>query len=138
MVNEVTEQEFSQAQLANRHKEIKSLLSKLSEVISSKDNQDIILALQRLLGEQSSEIAKFVQAVKAIPAPQVNVQSNDKSDKIIMSIQTMAGLIIKGQQELKGILRQVLEVQNRKKEWNFIIIKNSIGSIESVKAIQTK
>lgn len=138
MPEEVTLEEFQQTQLANRHKEITDLLTRLSAVIAGKGNEDIILALQQSFNSQANEIAKFISAIKDIPAPQVTVQSNDNSEKIIEPLRTMIGTISKGQQELRIMFEQILQVQNKKKEWTFTVYKNSIGSIESVKAIQIK
>lgn len=121
---------FEQLLNEKRHKElINSLTIIVSELKKEKKDGAVIAAIEK----QSQAINKFVEVIRTIPvpaAPEVNVEVNQA--EIVSSLAKMGDLILNGLSELKGVMKK----EPPSIAWDFKVIRNQAGYIESILAIQ--
>jgi hypothetical protein len=122
--------EFEQLLQDKRHKELLGTLKGIASLLSKDNSNDsgIISAIEK----QSGKIEKFVQVIKELPQPKVNVEVNN--DNVQTSITEMANSILGSLNEIKKVLQQ--PEKEIKKEWTFDITRNVNGFINSITAKQ--
>ena len=118
--------EFEKLLEDRRHEELKNALIDISTILENKNDMGIIDAIEK-------QVSAFLSAIKKLPAPEVNVEVNQK--EISTSVAKMSAEIVKSLIDLK----QEIEVLNSPKEWEFRVRRDdSTHSITSVIAKQLK
>lgn len=124
----MTEQDKLKALIEeNRHNE---LIAALQELVKKEDK-----ALLDAINSQWGKIADFVNAIKNIPAPKVEIETNQ--DKVVSSIAQLAEQILLGQEQILQTLNIMIAENSKLKEWDFTIHKE-FGKMSSVTAKQIK
>lgn len=124
----MNEQEKLYALVAeNRHNE---LIAALQDIFKKEDK-----ALLDAINSQGGVIADFVNAIKNIPAPTVEIETNQ--DKVVSSITQLAEQILLGQEQILQTLNIMIAENSKLKEWDFTIHKE-FGKMSSVTAKQLK
>jgi hypothetical protein len=111
----------------NRHNE---LIAALQDLLKKEDK-----ALLDAINSQGGVIAEFVQAIKNLPAPTVEIETNQ--DKVVSSIEQLAQQILLGQEQILSTLNRLIIENSKLKEWDFTIHKE-FGKMSSVTAKQIK
>ncbi len=124
----MTEQDKLKALIEeNRHNE---LIAALQDLVKKEDK-----ALLDAINRQGGKIADFVNAIKNIPAPKVEIETNQ--DKVVSSIAQLAQQILVGQEQILQTLNIMIDENSKLKEWDFTIHKE-FGKMSSVTAKQIK
>jgi hypothetical protein len=112
-------------------------LNKVAESIGHQNEQGIA-TIKTLIGEQQKAVSVFLNALKNIPAPLVNVGSpvinvEDNQEKVIISLCEIRNEIIESNNLVINAHLKVIEaLENRLLPDTFVPIK-SFGTTESVK-----
>jgi hypothetical protein len=129
-VEEIDDAEFDSLVEEARHKEVISALRKIVVVLS--EDKGIADAVDK----NTKEIGIFVEKIKALKPPEVNVEVNQ--DNILALADTLSKSLDKQKSYLVGIKEAIdrqndyLEMLSRPKEMDFKIERSYNGFIDSV------
>ncbi len=119
---------------------------KLKALVEEKRHDDILAALKAIaekddnglldaINSQADKIVDFVEAIKNIPTPNVEVETNQ--DKVVHSLEQLAQQILVGQEQILLTINALIIENTKLKEWDFIVHKE-FGRISKVTAKQLK
>lgn len=98
---------FDRLMSDKRHKEL------VATVKAAQKNDELIV---QALDRQSIAIEQFVQAIKSLPTPSVNVQTNQ--NEVVISVSQMCDKILSGLSELKLAVESKPVIDRY--EWSFV------------------
>jgi len=123
---EITKEQYDQLQNAESNKELISAIKQLIPALQKDDNSKIL----ELILANSKGIERLAQALKEMPAPEVNIQTDQGA--VIQSISEMARNIIISLDNLKDLIEE-----KSKAEWHFTVKRGKFDHlIEEITAKQ--
>lgn len=120
----VNQEEFQEALEDNRHQELTSTMNAILSSVNQKRDTELIAAVD----SQSKAIHTFVEAVINLPKP--------TQTEVVSSVQQLGQSLLQGLSEVRSSLQTLDKpvTQPKPSEWDFTIIRNPGGYIQSVKA----
>lgn len=127
-IEEIDNEEIdSLIEAQERHEEMLSVLRVIAKNVQQKDDKDLLDLLKKNENALGEFLNKLVE-LREIKIPETKVNINQ--EVVVKSINSMAKELNQNFIDLK----QAISKNERPKEWEFTVTRNSYGEISSVKA----